>query len=78
MAKFFQIDPSNEIYLNFQLKDHDRPTSAIKASVNSLLKKLGMFEKRDAFPHELSGGQKRRLCLGMALIGDATVIAIHF
>ena len=35
---------------------------------------VGLGEKRDARVRTLSGGQKRRLDLGLALIGDPTVI----
>jgi ABC-type multidrug transport system, ATPase component len=35
---------------------------------------VGLGEKRDARVRTLSGGQKRRLDLGLALIGDPTLI----
>lgn len=35
-----------------------------------------MHEKRNVLPNKLSGGQKRRLCLGMALVSDANIIIL--
>lgn len=35
-----------------------------------------MREKRNVLPNKLSGGQKRRLCLGMALVSDANIIIL--
>lgn len=41
--------------------------------VAQLLSQLKLLDKQDALPNELSGGQKRRVCLGMALIGNSSV-----
>jgi ATP-binding cassette subfamily A (ABC1) protein 3 len=38
-----------------------------------LLVKLGLDEKANSMACTLSGGMKRKLCLGMALIGDSKV-----
>lgn len=38
-----------------------------------LLKRFGLYEKRDAFYSQLSGGQKQRLALAMALVNDPRV-----
>ncbi|XP_046753811.1 phospholipid-transporting ATPase ABCA7-like [Diprion similis] len=56
------------------LKQKDRTKKELMAEIDELLKKLGMEEKRDVMPDKLSGGQKRRLCLAMALIGNASTI----
>ncbi len=39
-----------------------------------LLKQLNLWEKRDAYFSSLSGGQKKRLFIAMALIGDPEVV----
>ncbi|XP_053973007.1 retinal-specific phospholipid-transporting ATPase ABCA4-like isoform X1 [Hylaeus volcanicus] len=59
-----------------QLKNKNKTRNEIKQNVNVLLDKLKMLEKRNVLPDTLSGGQKRRLCLGMALIGDASTIIL--
>ena len=37
------------------------------------MKQLNLYEKKDSLPSVLSGGQKRRTCLAMALVGDSNV-----
>lgn len=37
---------------------------------NHLLQKLNLMSKANEYGHNLSGGMKRRLCLGIALIGN--------
>ncbi|XP_039306572.1 retinal-specific phospholipid-transporting ATPase ABCA4 [Solenopsis invicta] len=58
------------------LKAKNKTRNEIKENVNSLLSKLKLSEKKDFLPSKLSGGQQRRLCLGMALIGDANIIIL--
>lgn len=41
--------------------------------VNDLLRQLNLSKKSNVMPDKLSGGQKRRLCLAMALIGNSSV-----
>ncbi|XP_011141339.1 ATP-binding cassette sub-family A member 1 [Harpegnathos saltator] len=48
----------------------------VRQDVDVLLSKLNLSEKRDFLPSKLSGGQQRRLCLGMALIGDANILIL--
>ncbi|XP_043460752.1 phospholipid-transporting ATPase ABCA1-like [Leptopilina heterotoma] len=44
--------------------------------VKSLLQRLNIYEKMKEFPSKLSGGQKRRVCLGISLIGDASILIL--
>jgi ABC-2 type transport system ATP-binding protein len=41
---------------------------------NSLLKRLQLWEKREAFYSTLSGGQKQRLALALAMLNDPQVL----
>ncbi|XP_076622006.1 phospholipid-transporting ATPase ABCA3 [Colletes latitarsis] len=59
-----------------RLKGENKTRKEIKEHVNVLLNKLKLFDKRNVLPDTLSGGQKRRLCLGMALVGDASTIIL--
>ncbi|XP_018306221.1 ATP-binding cassette sub-family A member 1 [Mycetomoellerius zeteki] len=58
------------------LKAKNKTKNEIKTDVLNLLAKLKLSEKKDFLPSKLSGGQQRRLCLGMALIGDAKIIIL--
>ena len=50
--------------------------NAIRTNVNSLIKKLGLIEYKNTLAMNLSGGNKRKLCLAMALIGKPKIMYI--
>ncbi|XP_011879850.1 PREDICTED: retinal-specific ATP-binding cassette transporter-like [Vollenhovia emeryi] len=58
------------------LKAKNKTRSEVQKDVDALLSKLKLTEKRNVLPSKLSGGQQRRLCLGMALIGDASILIL--
>ena len=50
------------------------PESSINSSVTEIIKDVDLVEKTDIPSKSLSGGQKRKLSVGIALIGDPKVI----
>ncbi|MDZ8200511.1 energy-coupling factor transporter ATPase [Microbacterium sp. SSW1-59] len=50
--------------------------AAVRDRVEELLERFGLSDKADAHPFLLSGGQKRRLSVGTALIAGAPVLAL--
>ena len=46
----------------------------VKKAVDEILKDIDLEEKRDVLAKKLSGGQKRKLSVGIALIGDPKII----
>ena len=46
------------------------------ASVDKMLGEVGLYEFRDRFANNLSGGMKRRLGIAQALIGDPKIIIV--
>ncbi|SKA89812.1 energy-coupling factor transport system ATP-binding protein [Agreia bicolorata] len=52
------------------------PVDAIETRVSSMLDRFGLQELRDEHPFLLSGGQKRRLSVGTALIDGAPLLAL--
>jgi len=49
------------------------PKEKIQSEIDYYIKTLGIEEKRKSFASTLSGGQKRKLSVGIALIGDSKV-----
>ena len=46
----------------------------VKKAVDDILKDIDLEEKKEVLAKKLSGGQKRRLSVGIALIGDPKII----
>ena len=44
--------------------------------INTLIKKIELEEKKDAICKTLSGGQKRKLCIALALIGNSPLVLL--
>ncbi|MCE4046617.1 amino acid ABC transporter ATP-binding protein [Lysinibacillus fusiformis] len=62
----------NLTYAPINVKGMDKEV-AIK-NAEELLKKVGLFEKRQEYPNRLSGGQKQRVAIARALAMDPKVI----
>lgn len=65
---------AGELDLGFRLQgvpDDRRP-----AQIERMLRRFGLEEHRDRHPFLLSGGQKRRLSVGAALVAGAPVLAL--
>ncbi|XP_031848316.1 cholesterol transporter ABCA5 isoform X1 [Nomia melanderi] len=52
------------------------PRSMIEHEVKKTLKDIDLSEKADTFAKYLSGGQKRKLSVGIAIIGDPKIIIL--
>ena len=52
------------------------PAKALRNDVDSLLRHAGLSAKADQLATSLSGGNQRKLCLAIALIGDRPVVLI--
>lgn len=46
----------------------------IQEKVDSVLKKVGLYDKKDAYPKMLSGGQKQRVAIARALISSPYIV----
>ncbi|HXH62089.1 MAG TPA: ABC transporter ATP-binding protein [Fimbriimonadaceae bacterium] len=51
-----------------------QPDPALRPEAVSLLERLDLADKLDRYPHELSGGEKQRVCVARALLGGSHVI----
>lgn len=61
-----------EIYAAFKEVPPDRSA----AEIERLLAAVGLLEKRRALVHTLSGGQRRKLSLAIAFVGDPKVVVL--
>ncbi len=64
--------PLLQIYASFKGVRSGEVSDAAKA----MLAEVGLSEKAHARSSTLSGGQKRKLSLGIALIGDSKVVIL--
>ena len=52
------------------------PGGNVHAAAVAMLAEVGLTEKANARSCTLSGGQKRKLSLGIALIGDSKIVIL--
>ena len=54
--------------------DLSKDRKAIRERINEVLEKVGLPDKRDKFPHQLSGGEQQRVVLARALLNAPPII----
>ena len=60
--------------LKFAMQVVDTPSHIIRRRVNDLLEQVGLGDRRNAFPQQLSGGEQQRLCIARALINHPPIL----
>lgn len=58
------------------LRRRHLPADEVRARTVELLRRFGLEERADAHPFKLSGGQKRRLSVGTALVAGAPMLVL--
>ena len=58
----------------YALEISDEPSDVINEKVFDILSRLGIADRADAFPHELSGGEEARTALARALIRNPNIL----
>jgi len=58
----------------FALQVLGKREEEIKKTASRALYRVGLFEKRDLYPHQFSGGQQQRIALARALVNDPLII----
>lgn len=72
----FRLLLSKNAYENvaFALEVSGRPSSEIRELVPQVLDMVGLGDKLDNFPHELSGGEKQRVAIARSMVHRPEVI----
>lgn len=60
--------------LDFVLKATSWKKKARPERIKQVLERVGLFDKKDHFPHELSGGEQQRICIARALLNKPKVV----
>ena len=72
----FNLMRSRTVFQNiaFPLKKSGLSKAEKEKKIESLLKLVGLSDKKDAYPSQLSGGQKQRVAIARALANDPKVL----
>ena len=58
----------------FALEVIGKPNYVIKAQVPQVLKLVGLYNKTDSYPHQLSGGEAQRVCIARAFVNRPPIL----
>jgi cell division transport system ATP-binding protein len=72
----FKLLEDRNVYDNvaFALHVTGASSDAIKKNVVTVLTQVGLSHKRNAMPHQLSGGEQQRVCIARALVNEPFLI----
>ncbi|MFA5832655.1 MAG: ATP-binding cassette domain-containing protein [Bacteroidota bacterium] len=72
----FKLLEDRNVYDNVAFALHVTSTSSnvIKKKVVTVLTQVGLSHKRNAMPHQLSGGEQQRVCIARALVNEPFLI----
>jgi cell division transport system ATP-binding protein len=72
----YKLLPTKTVYENvaFALEVIGRPRHHIDSQVPTILDLVGLAQKIDAFPHELSGGEQQRVSIARAFVNRPLIL----
>ena len=76
MFQNFRLLPDRNVYENvaFAQRVIDTPLSVIRRRVPTVLASMGLAEKFDSYPAEISGGEQQRVALARALVNNPLIL----
>jgi cell division transport system ATP-binding protein len=72
----FKLLPNKTVYENvgFALEVIGRPRTVVRRQVPQILELVGLGEKLDRFPDELSGGEQQRVSIARAFVNRPLIL----
>lgn len=72
----YKLLPKRTVFENvaFALRVTGAPRSSIRRKVMQALELVGMLRRANAFPDELSGGEKQRACIARAIVNNPPIL----
>ncbi|MDD5382655.1 MAG: cell division ATP-binding protein FtsE [Candidatus Margulisbacteria bacterium] len=72
----YKLLPKRTVFENvaFALRVTGAPRSTIRRKVMQALELVGMLRRANAFPEELSGGEKQRACIARAIVNNPPIL----
>ena len=70
----FHLIPSLNAFENIMFPAELNHDSLARQKAEALLKRVGIWDRADNFPHQLSGGEKQRVAICRALINEPKIL----
>ena len=72
----FRLLPNKTVFENvaFALEVIGRPRSTVESQVPQILELVGLSDKSDSLPHELSGGEQQRVAVARAFVNRPLIL----
>lgn len=72
----FRLLPDRTVYENvaFAQRVIETPMKKIRHDVPNIISVMGLYERMDAYPGELSGGEQQRVALARALVNNPVIL----
>jgi cell division transport system ATP-binding protein len=72
----YKLLPRRTVFENvaFALRVTGAPRSTVRRKVMQALELVGMLRRANAFPDELSGGEKQRACIARAIVNNPPIL----
>lgn len=72
----FRLLMERTVYENvaFAMEAIERPKQEVREQVPAILESVGLADKLENYPHQLSGGEQQRVCIARAIINNPLIV----